>query len=66
MAHAINRQLFTSEVLDGGGWSASCPNHFTPEEKRVPGTLWRGGRVGPNAGLDTVAKRKQSLHCSYR
>jgi hypothetical protein len=38
-------------------WSASCPGRFTPRE-RTPSAHWIGGGVGPNAGLDAVAKRK--------
>jgi hypothetical protein len=43
-------------ALDGGEWSASR-GRFTPRE-RAPGTHWRGGWVGPRAGLDAVVKRK--------
>jgi hypothetical protein len=44
---------FTTSALDGGEWSASRPGRaFTPGE-RTPGTHWRGGWVGPRAGLDT-------------
>jgi hypothetical protein len=46
----------TSE-LDGGEWSASRPDRFTPRE-RAPGTHWIGGWVGPRAVLDAVVKRK--------
>jgi hypothetical protein len=37
------------------GTSWRC--RFTPGE-RAPGTHWRGGWVGPRAGLDKVEKRK--------
>jgi hypothetical protein len=47
---------FTS-ALDGGEWSASRSDRFTPREK-APGTQWTGGWVGPRAGLDTLSKRK--------
>jgi hypothetical protein len=30
--------------LDGGKWSASCPDHFTPRE-RAPGTHWIEGGI---------------------
>jgi hypothetical protein len=44
-------------ALDGGEWSASRPNHFTPRE-RAPSTHWIGGWVGPRDVLDAVVKRK--------
>jgi len=44
-------------ALDGGEWSASLSGRFTPWE-RAPATNWRGGWVGPRAGLDAVVKRK--------
>jgi hypothetical protein len=47
---------FTS-TLEGGEWSASRPDHFTPRE-RAPGVHWIGGWVGPRAFLDAVVKRK--------
>jgi len=53
----VELHAFLTLVLDGGKWSASCPGHFTPEE-RAPGTHWIGGWVGPTANLDTVAKGK--------
>jgi hypothetical protein len=37
-----------TSALDGGEWSASCPDHFTPRE-RAPGTPSLGGWVGPRA-----------------
>jgi hypothetical protein len=43
--------------IDGGDWSASRPDRFTPRE-RAPGTHWIGGWVGPRAVLDAVMKRK--------
>jgi hypothetical protein len=46
-----------TSTLDGGEWSASRPERFTPRE-RTPGTHWIGGWVGPRAVLDTVVKRK--------
>jgi hypothetical protein len=42
----INSPLLTS-VLDGGEWSASRPDRFTPG-KRVPDTHWMGGHHGPS------------------
>jgi hypothetical protein len=44
-------------ALDGGEWSALSSDHFINGEK-APGTHWKGGRVGPIARLDAVAKRK--------
>jgi hypothetical protein len=46
-----------TSVLDGGRWSASRPDRFTPRE-RAPGTHWIGGWIGPRAVLDAVMKRK--------
>jgi hypothetical protein len=48
---------FLTEALDGGEWSASRPGRFNPRE-RAPGTHWRGGWMGPRAGLDAVVKKK--------
>jgi hypothetical protein len=53
---------FLTSGLDGGEWSASRPCRFTPGEI-APSTHWRGGWVGPRAGLDYVEKRK-ILHLS--
>jgi hypothetical protein len=50
---------FLTSALDGGEWSASRPGCFTGGE-RAPGTHWIEGLVGPRAGLDTVAKTKNS------
>jgi len=36
------------------------PGRFTLEE-RDPGTHWIEGWVGPRAGMDTVAKRKNPI-----
>jgi hypothetical protein len=47
---------FLTSVLDGNEWSASRPGRFTSKENS--GTHWIGGRVGPRAGLDVVAKIK--------
>jgi hypothetical protein len=46
-----------TSALDGGEWSASRHNRFTPRE-RAPGTHWIGGWVGPRTVLDAVMKRK--------
>jgi hypothetical protein len=38
----VHFHIFLTSVLAGGEWSASRPDHFTPEEI-VPGTHWIGG-----------------------
>jgi hypothetical protein len=49
---------FSTSALDGGEWSASRPGRaFTPRE-RTHGTHWKGGWVGPRAGLDTETRGK--------
>jgi hypothetical protein len=49
--------VFLTSALVGGELSASRPGRFTAGE-RSPGTHWRGGWVGPRAGMDDVEKRK--------
>jgi hypothetical protein len=49
----------STSALDGGEWSASRPGRFNPR-KRAPGTHWKGGWMGPRAGLDAVSKRNTS------
>jgi hypothetical protein len=44
--------LFLTSSLDGGEWSSSRPDRFTP------GTHMMGGWVGSRAGLGVVEKRK--------
>jgi hypothetical protein len=51
----VETHVFLTSALVGGEWSASRPGWFTPEEG-APGTHWRGGWVGPRAGLDDVEK----------
>jgi hypothetical protein len=53
----VQLHAFLTSALDGGEWSASRSDRFTPRE-RAPGTHWIGGWVGPRAVLDTVVKRK--------
>jgi hypothetical protein len=48
---------FVASALDGGVWSASRPSRFTPR-KRLLGTHWIGGWVGPRVVLDAVLKRQ--------
>jgi hypothetical protein len=45
--------IFLISALDGGEWSASCPDRFTPRE-RAHSAHWIGDWVGPRAGLDPV------------
>jgi len=54
-----------TSALDGSEWSASRPGRFISRE-RAPGTYYIGVWVGPRAGLDAVAKRKNSLPCLRR
>jgi hypothetical protein len=42
-----------TSALDGGEWSASRPDRFTPKE-RVSGTHWIGDWVGPFFDSDLV------------
>jgi hypothetical protein len=49
--------ILLSSALVGGEWSASRPCHFTPRERTL-GTDWKGGWLGPRAGLNYVEKRK--------
>jgi hypothetical protein len=51
----VHLQVFLTSAQDGGESSASRSGRFTPGEK-APGTHLIGGRVGPRAGLDAVAK----------
>jgi hypothetical protein len=46
-----------TSALDGGEWSASRPDRFTPRE-RAPDTHFIGGYVDPRAVPDAVVKRK--------
>jgi len=52
----VQLHAFLTETLNGGKWSASCPDCFTPR-KRAPSTHLIGW-VNPRASLGTVAKRK--------
>jgi hypothetical protein len=42
-----------TSALEGGVWSATSPNNFSPGD-RVPSTHCIGGCVSPRAGLDAV------------
>jgi hypothetical protein len=48
--------IFLTSALVGGGWLASRPDLFTPEEKAL-GTHWIGGWMVLRAGMDDVEKR---------
>jgi hypothetical protein len=54
---------FLISALDGGEWLTSDPGRCTPGEKD-PGAHLVGGRVGPRAGLDAIAKRE--CPCPYQ
>jgi hypothetical protein len=49
-----------TSARDGGEWSPSRPNFFTPLE-RAYGTYLIGGGVGPSASLNRVAKKSHLL-----
>jgi hypothetical protein len=53
----VGIQIFITSMLGGDEWSASRLFRFTPWE-RAPGTHWKGGCMGPRAGLDIMQKRK--------
>jgi hypothetical protein len=52
--------ILLTSALDGGEWSASRPDRFTPME-RAPDTHWLGGWVGPTAVLDAVVRNRGKL-----
>jgi hypothetical protein len=53
-------QAFLTAALDEGEWSTLRPSLFI-HGVRNPSIHWIGGWVGPNAGLDGVAKRKSHI-----
>jgi hypothetical protein len=53
---------FSTSVLDGGEWSASCPGRALAPGND-PGTHYTGVWVGLRAGLDTDARGK--ILCPY-
>jgi len=69
--------LFSTSVLDGGGWSMPCPSQFTPGMTRYPlyrrlgGPQERSGRVrkisSPPPGFDprTVQSAASRYRLSY-
>jgi hypothetical protein len=56
----IAPRILRFRKLDECEWSASRPVRYTPGV-RASGTLRIGGRVGPRADLDAVAKRKSPI-----
>jgi hypothetical protein len=54
---------FLTSAVDGGEWSGPRSGRFTPGVS-ARGTRRRGDWVGLRAGLDAVAKRKKSYHCT--
>jgi hypothetical protein len=53
---------FTTSALDGVNGQHHAPTALYPRE-RTPGTHWRGGWVGPRAGLDTEDRGKIICLC---
>jgi len=51
-------------MLDGSEWSSSRPGRFTSGEN-APGIRVVGTFVGPRAGMEAVAKRKESCPCIF-
>jgi hypothetical protein len=45
----VQLHVFLTSAVDGGEWSASRTNRFTPRE-RAPATHWIGGWVSPRTG----------------
>jgi hypothetical protein len=52
----VQCHTFLTSALNGDELSASCPGHFTPQE-RAPGTHW----MGPRASPDAVVKRNEVM-----
>jgi hypothetical protein len=51
----VQIHVLLTSALFGGQWSATRPGRFTPG-KKVHGTYWIGGWVGPRTGLDMKKK----------
>jgi hypothetical protein len=49
----VQIHVFLTSTLDGREWPASRFCYFVPR-KRAPSTHWKGGWVGPRAGMDAV------------
>jgi hypothetical protein len=54
---------FLISALNGGEWSSSRPGRALPPWEWSSGTHWRGGWLGPRAGLDTEARGKFLYLC---
>jgi hypothetical protein len=52
----VQIHIFLTSGIIGGQWSPLLPGRFTPRY-RAPGVHWKGGWVGPSAGLDDREKR---------
>jgi hypothetical protein len=48
--------LFLTLALDGGEWSASRPDRFTPGERAL-GIYWIGGLMSPRIGLNLLEEK---------
>jgi len=57
--------MFLTSALDGGEWSASRPDRFTPRE-RVPVTHWIGGWVSHYTHTDPYPSKTQQNTTQYR
>jgi hypothetical protein len=55
---------FVTSALDGGEWLASRPGRALPPGKGPRSTHCTGDWVGPRAGLDAEARRKNPLSLS--
>jgi hypothetical protein len=60
MGVEMELHAFLISALDGGEWSASRVDCFTPGVKS-PGTHWIGGWADSGAHLNAVTKRKRYL-----
>jgi hypothetical protein len=54
---------FLNVPLDGGEWSASCPDRYIFGERAFDGN-YKGGWTDAKASLDAVEKRKLSFPCT--
>jgi hypothetical protein len=59
----VKFHVFLTQALDGGEWEDSRLGHFILGVKDL-GTPWKGGWMGTREGLDAVAKKKNSHHCT--
>jgi hypothetical protein len=63
----IQLHAFIISDLDGGEWSASRPDRFTPSETAPPpsGSRWIGGWLDLIAGVDAAVTKRKNLY-SYK